>query len=130
MKFSIRFAALVMGIALLTAGCGKSAQLDTSNLSSSFQSEPSERKGNVDDAISAIGSGDFGAASESLKKAVKGAQLNPEQKAAVSEAVAEMQKIASQDSDTYPLEVYYAIGEGITVMEGLPVIKRPTLAPQ
>ena len=129
MKLSIRFTAWVMGLGLFMAGCGKNAQIDTSNLASSFQSAPSERKGNVDDAINAIGSSDFAAASDSLKKAVKGAQLNPEQKTAVTEAVAEMQKIASQDSDKYPLQVYYAIGEVITVMEGLPVVRRQTAAP-
>lgn len=130
MKLSIWFATVWMGILAVAIGCGgKSGNLDTAKLSSSFQSAPADRKSSVDAAAKAIQSGDFAAAADSLKKAVKGAQLSPDQKTAVSEVVAEMQKIASQDSARYPLEVYYAIGEVITVMEGLPVVRRQPLAP-
>ncbi|MDA1274316.1 MAG: hypothetical protein O2960_09730 [Verrucomicrobia bacterium] len=129
MKLSLSFATACMGILILVTGCGKTSHTDTTKLSSSFQGAPADRKSSIDAAAKAIQSGDFAAAADSLKKAVKGAQLSPEQKTAVSEMVAEMQKIASQDSDKYPLEVYYAIGEVITVMEGLPVVRRQTSAP-
>lgn len=124
MKRFIRFATVLIGSTLLLVGCGKSSSLDTSKLSAGFQGAPTEQKSGVDAAVKAIGSGDFATAAESLKKAVKGAKLSPEQKTAVSEVVAEMQKVASQDPGKYPLETYYSIGEVITVMEGLPVIRR------
>ncbi|MBM3833668.1 MAG: hypothetical protein FJ403_10430 [Verrucomicrobia bacterium] len=110
--------------ALAGAGCAKQAKVDTSKLKTSFQSAGAPAKAEADKAASAIDSGNFAAAAAALKIVAKAGNLSEEQKSAISGVVVEMQTIASQNPDKYPLAVYNDISDVILVLEGQPLKPR------
>ncbi len=116
----ILFLSFVVSGGLL--GCGPTSKVDTKKLAQSFQGAPG--KGDVDQVVAAIDAGDFAKASPILKKVIKAGSLSPEQKEAITSAVAGMQMIASQDPNKYPINVYQGLSDLIAYLEGQEPVAR------
>ena len=82
--------------ALLTAsviiGCGKSNNVSTGKLESSFSAAEPASKSKVDAAVDAIKAGNYSDAMAKLQAVSAQAKLTPEQKQAVQDVIAQVQK--------------------------------------
>ena len=99
-------------------GCGPSIKVDTSKLASSFSGSPS--KSDIDQAVTAINSGDYAAVVTTFKKVIKAAagNLSQEQKDAMTTAITGMQMVASQNPKRYTVEVYQSLSDLVSLVEG------------
>jgi ketol-acid reductoisomerase len=86
----VTMAALLTTVAFI--GCGKSNKVNTGKLESSFSSADSSSKSKVDAAVSAIKAGNYSDALAKLQAVAAQAKLTPEQKQAVQDVVAQVQK--------------------------------------
>jgi hypothetical protein len=85
--------AAILGITLCgISGCSKSGGgVDTAKLQSAFQSAPPVDKAEVDNAISAVKSGNYAGALASAQKVATKTNLTPEQKSAVQDFISQVQ---------------------------------------
>ena len=90
MKTKLLFVCAALVFALV--GCSKKSEVDASKLESSFASADTVQKTQATKAADAIKAGDYSAALASLQSLAREAKLTPEQKAAVNDAIAEVQK--------------------------------------
>jgi outer membrane protein assembly factor BamD (BamD/ComL family) len=85
-----------MVVTLLSAGCAKKSSVDTGKLESSFQSAEPANKGAADNAMAAIKAGNYQQALTDLQQLAKKAKLTPEQRQAIKDVIAQVQKQASE----------------------------------
>ena len=78
--------------ALVLNGCGSKSSVDTAPLEKSFASADPASKTTADQAVSAIKSSDYPGAMAQLQKLAGQAKLTPEQKQAVQDVLAQVQK--------------------------------------
>src|SRR5262245_50401161 len=97
MKTTQRFILALMAIALALVGCKKegSAQVQTSQLESTFAATDSSLKASADKAVAAIKKSDFAGALAELKSLAANAKLTESQKQAVNDVIAQIQKVLS-----------------------------------
>jgi hypothetical protein len=104
--------AVVIAVSALTlVGCSKSG-VDTGKLESSFSSAPPADKSNVDAAVSAIKAGNYTEALAKLQATAAKAQLTPEQKQAVQDVIAQVQKELTAKAEAAQKEAGKAV-EGL-----------------
>lgn len=84
--------AAVMAVTLALAGCSKQGGIDTAALETNFKSAEATLKASADKAVAAIKSADYSGAIAELKKLAQDAKLTPEQKQAVKDVVAQVEK--------------------------------------
>ena len=87
----IVLAMVALGFTL--TGCGNKGGVDTFKLESTFKSAEAAAKTAVDQAVTAIRSGDYSGALASLQKAAVQAKLTPEQTQAINDVIAQVQKM-------------------------------------
>ncbi len=75
-----------------SAGCAKKISVDTVKLEYSFQAADQAVQTTVTEAIEAIDKADYSAALAKLKKASAEPKLTPEQKAALTGVIAQLEK--------------------------------------
>ena len=83
---------------LVVVGCGNSNNVDTSKLDSAFQSAQAGVKSDVEKAISDIKAAKWSDALASLQNVAKQANLTPEQRQVVSDVIAQVQKVLSEQA--------------------------------
>ena len=83
--------ACLLSMSVLT-GCGKSNNVETGKLESSFSSAPPATKSNVDAAVSAIKAGNYADAMTKLQAIGAKVKLTPEQQQAIQDIIAQVQK--------------------------------------
>jgi hypothetical protein len=81
---------LVCGLA--GAGCSKKSSVDTAPLETNFKSADPATQSNVDKAVGSIKAGDYASATADLQMAAKDAKLTPQQKQAIQDVLAQIQK--------------------------------------
>ncbi len=91
--------ALVSVSVLCLVGCAKKSAVDTAPLEQNFKSSEPVTQNSVDKTVAAIKSGDYATAASELKSLASNAKLTPEQKQAVNDVLAQVQK-AITDSAT------------------------------
>jgi hypothetical protein len=84
--------AAVAGTLMLT-GCSKKSSVDTAPLQKSFQSADPAAQSAVDKVVSSVKSEDYAGALTQLQQLAKNATLTPEQKQAITDMVAQVQKV-------------------------------------
>ena len=82
----------VMAATLGLAGCAKQGSVDTSALESNFKSAEATVKASADKAIAAVKSADYSGAVAELKTLAGNAKLTPEQKQAITDTLAQVEK--------------------------------------
>jgi len=87
---SVTVAALL--VASVIIGCGKSNNVNTGKLESSFNAAEPASKSKVDTAVAAIKAGNYSDALAKLQAVAAQAKLTPEQKQAVQDVIAQVQK--------------------------------------
>ena len=92
MKFTSWILAVLMVATVAFVGCGKKSSVDTAPLENSFASADPATKSSADKAVSAIKSSDYSGAVAELQKLAAQAKLTPEQKQAVKDVLAQVQK--------------------------------------
>ena len=106
MKHFLLTLLLAVGLPLVLTGCGSgNTTVNADKFEQSFQGAVGENKSNASAAASAIKSGDLASASTAIEKIIKARGLNDEQKAALSEVIMEMQKVAYENDAKYSTEV-------------------------
>lgn len=87
----------VIAVALFALiGCGKKNQVDTAPIEKSFASAEPGTKSSADQAVSAIKAGNYSGALAELQKLGAQAKLTPEQKQAIQDVIAQVQKQLSE----------------------------------
>ena len=93
MKLSIRYSLVLLALlALVLPGCGKKDEVDTAPLQQSFEGAEPAVKTAVNEAVSAIKSGDYAGAGAALQKLAGQAKITPEQQQAIKDVLAGIQK--------------------------------------
>ena len=82
---------------LVLSGCSKSgSQIDASPIEKSFASADTTLKSAADKAVSAIKSADYSAATAELQKLAGNAKVTEEQKKAITDVLAQIQKAVAE----------------------------------
>ncbi len=100
--------ALTAALAITVAGCSKDETVDTSKVESTFSAAEPSAKAQVDQIVTAVKAGDFGAASAPLQALASNVKLTPDQQQAVKDLMAQVQdklkeaaaKVAEQTAET------------------------------
>ena len=83
----------IAALALAFTGCSKnSSKVDTAPVEKSFASADPTTKSTADKAVSAVKAGDYSSALGELKSLASNAKLTPEQKQAIGDVMAQVQK--------------------------------------
>ena len=85
-------AAIAAAVAFTFAGCSKDGSVDTSKVEASFSSADASAKGELDQVITALKTGDFATATAPLQKLAANAKLTPEQQAAAKDLLMQVQE--------------------------------------
>jgi molecular chaperone DnaK (HSP70) len=85
-------AAIAAAVAFTFAGCSKDGSVDTSKVEASFSSADASTKGDLDQVLTALKSGDFATATAPLQKLAANAKLTPEQQAAAKDLLTQVQE--------------------------------------
>lgn len=93
MKTSRWILIAIVAAALGLVGCAKKNTVDTTQLLSSFKGAEASQQGSVDKVVSAVKSADYTGALAELQTLLKDVKLTPEQKAAVNDLIAQVQKV-------------------------------------
>jgi hypothetical protein len=83
-------------LALIAFGCAKKTEVDTAKLEKSFATAEPADKGEATKVVDAVKAGDYNAALASLKTLAQQAKLTPEQKSAIEDVTAQVQKVLSE----------------------------------
>jgi len=82
----------VIAATLAVVGCSKKSSVDTAPLEQSFKSAEGATKTSADSAVASIKNADYSSAMAELQKLAKDAKLTPDQKQAVTDVLAQIQK--------------------------------------
>ena len=82
----------IMAATLALAGCSKKTSVDTTPLETNFKTAEPATQSSADKAVAAIKASDYPAALSELGTLAKNAKLTPEQKQAVNDVLAQVQK--------------------------------------
>ncbi|MBN2508424.1 MAG: hypothetical protein JXQ71_17230 [Verrucomicrobia bacterium] len=99
MKSFTSILAALAATTLFFAGCGKTdqpAQIDTSALTQSFASAEATVKTAVENTVSAVKQGNYAGALQQLQKLGANAKLTDDQKKAVTDLIAKVQKAITE----------------------------------
>jgi len=83
-------------LAVAMFGCAKKSEVDTSKLENSFATAEPADKSQSAKVVDAVKAGDYNAALASLKVLAQQAKLTPEQKSAIEDVTAQVQKQLSE----------------------------------
>lgn len=83
--------ALTAALAITVAGCSNDGSVDTSKVESTFSAAEPSAKAQVDQIVTAVKAGDFGAASAPLQALASNVKLTPDQQQAVKDLMAQVQ---------------------------------------
>lgn len=97
--------------ALALAGCGGSKKVDTSPLEKSFAPAEAALKSSADKAVSAIKNADYSGALAELQKLAQEVKLTDEQKKAISDTIAQIQKVIAETAEKAAGEANKALGD-------------------
>jgi outer membrane protein assembly factor BamD (BamD/ComL family) len=102
----------IIAVALFAfSGCSKKSEVDTAPIEKSFASAEPATKSSADQAISAIKSGNYAGALAELQKLGAQVKLTPEQKQAVQDVIAQVQKQLSETVSQAGKEAEKAAGD-------------------
>ena len=96
MKATFLILSCFAALALTMVGCAKKSEVDTSKLEKSFATAEPADKGQATKVVDAVKAGDYNAALASLKTLAQQAKLTPEQKSAIEDVTAQVQKALSE----------------------------------
>ncbi len=111
MKLHIEILALALVASLSLIGCGGSKKVDTAALEKSFSSAEATLKSSADKAVTAIKNTDYKGALAELQKLAANAKLTDDQKKAINDTVAQVQKFISETATKAAGEAGKAIGD-------------------
>jgi PBP1b-binding outer membrane lipoprotein LpoB len=105
--------ASILSAALVLVGCSKSgsAKVDSSPIEKSFAAAESTVKAAADKAVDAIKKADYSAATAELQKLVSNVKLTDEQKKAVTDVLAQIQKAVADMGSKAADEASKALGD-------------------
>ena len=83
-------------LALTLFGCAKKSEVDTAKLEKSFATAEPADKSQATKVVDAVKAADYNAALASLKTLAQQAKLTPEQKSAIEDVTAQVQKVLSE----------------------------------
>jgi hypothetical protein len=103
----------ILSAALLLVGCSKSgtAKVDPSPIEKSFAAADSTLKAAADKAVEAIKKADFTAATAELQKLASNVKLTDEQKKAITDVLAQIQKAIAEMGNKAAGEASKALGD-------------------
>jgi outer membrane protein assembly factor BamD (BamD/ComL family) len=81
--------------ALVLIGCGKPSSVDTSALEKSFKSAEATLQTSADKALAALKARDYTGAMAELKALASNAKVTPEQKQAIKDVMAQVEKLVA-----------------------------------
>lgn len=118
MRLSGWILATVMVGALALAGCSnQSGSVDTAPFEKSFAAAEGSLKESADKAVASIKAADYSGALTELKKLAENAELTPEQKQAIDDLIAQVQKAITDAAGQATEEAGKALQD---VSKGLP----------
>ena len=97
--------------ALALTGCGKKSSVDTAPLERSFASAEPATKTSVDQAVSDIKASDYSAAMARLQKLPAQSKMTPEQRQAVQDVLAQVQKQLSDAATKAGQDAQKTVGD-------------------
>jgi hypothetical protein len=101
----------ILTAALFLIACKKSTTVDTAPLERSFASADASLKSTADRAIAAIKESNYQGALAEVQKLASNAKLTDEQKKAVNDVIAQIQKAITEMADKAAGEANKAIGD-------------------
>src|SRR5437773_1825647 len=96
MKVTFLILPCCAALTLAMFGCAKKSEVDTSKMEKSFATAEPADKSQATKVVDAVKAGDYNAALASLKTLAQQAKLTPEQKSAIEDVTAQVQKQLSQ----------------------------------
>jgi hypothetical protein len=99
MKRFVRLFSGLLVIAVAVSGCSKKSGVDTSKLESSFKSSEPATQSDVDKAVASIKEGNYSDGMAQLQRVAAKATLTPEQKQAIKDTIAAIQKQMAQTAN-------------------------------
>ncbi len=119
MKLHTYLLTSILSAAVLLVGCSKSgtAKVDPSPIEKSFASADTTLKAAADKAVEAVKKADYSAATAELQKLVSNVKLTDEQKKAVTDVLAQVQKAITDMGSKAAGEASKALGD---VQKSLP----------
>jgi uncharacterized protein YpuA (DUF1002 family) len=112
MKTHTWIATTLIAWALILAGCSKSgSSVDTSPVEKSFASADAILKSAADKAVTAIKAADYSSATAELQKLVTNVKLTDDQKKAVNDVLAEIQKAVANAGTKAAGDASKALGD-------------------
>jgi C4-dicarboxylate-specific signal transduction histidine kinase len=96
---------------LLVGGCSKKSSVDTSKLEQSFASADTSTKSQADKIVSSIKANDYPPAMAELQKLASNLKLTPEQKQAINDVLAQLQKALAETANKAVGEANKALGD-------------------
>lgn len=112
MKTNLPILAVILTVTLALAGCSKSGgSVDPSPLEKSFAAAEPALKSAADTAVTAIKKADYSAAMAELQKLTANVKLTDEQKKAISDVLAQIQKAVAEAGSKAAGEASKALGD-------------------
>ncbi len=111
MKLYIGILTLVTAAALALVGCSGSSKVDTSALQKSFAPAESTLKSSADKAITCVKNADYKGALDELQKLAANAKLTDDQKKAITDVMAQVQKVISETATKAAGEASKTMGD-------------------
>jgi hypothetical protein len=98
---------LAVGMSLVLTGCGgsSSSSVNITAFEQAFQSSSGDAKTAATSVVSAVKSGNLGAAADAMEKFAKSGKATAEETSAMSALVIDLQVIAYEDSEKYSDDV-------------------------
>lgn len=113
MKMRFVVLAVVLAVGVSGVGCskGESGKVDPAPIQKSFASAEASLKAAADKAVGAIKKGDYSGALAQLQGLLANAKLTDEQKKAIQDVVAQLQKALTEAGQKAATEAGKALGE-------------------
>ena len=120
MKITQMFLMAAMAATLALAGCGKSNDVNTSALESSFKASEPATQTVADKAVAAIKSSDYAGALTQLQSLAAQAKLTPEQQQAIKDVMAQVQKVMTDAAGKAVGDATKAAGDASKATRDMP----------
>ena len=115
----------VLALVCLLVACGSgSSSVDPTVLTGAFGSADADQQAQVSSIVSAVQGNDFAGALAPLNAVVSKGKLSAEQRDALSTVITEMQRVVSENQDSYTMEVYTGLSDLVGKLHEFGTIRR------